>query len=199
VFNTTEHSRLSGVRSIGETMSIAVFISGNGTNLQALLEYNLPIAFVASNNADAYGLVRARNSGIPTYVEETALLRNFERMVNEKCKEHNIKLIVLAGFMRILTPTFVNKWSGKIVNIHPSLLPAFKGKTAIQDAFEYGVKVTGVTIHYVDKGMDTGQIITQEPVYMQETIEQLEESIHVMEYAMYPPTVKKIYNQLLNK
>jgi phosphoribosylglycinamide formyltransferase-1 len=180
-------------------MSIAVFISGNGTNLQALLEYNLPIAFVASNNADAYGLVRARNSGIPTYVEETALLRNFERMVNEKCKEHNIKLIVLAGFMRILTPTFVNKWSGKIVNIHPSLLPAFKGKTAIQDAFEYGVKVTGVTIHYVDKGMDTGQIITQEPVYMQETIEQLEESIHVMEYAMYPPTVKKIYNQLLNK
>jgi phosphoribosylglycinamide formyltransferase-1 len=111
-------------------MSIAVFISGNGTNLQALLEYNLPIAFVASNNADAYGLVRARNSGIPTYVEETALLRNFERMVNEKCKEHNIKLIVLAGFMRILTPTFVNKWSGKIVNIHPSLLPAFKGKTA---------------------------------------------------------------------
>jgi phosphoribosylglycinamide formyltransferase-1 len=164
-------------------MSIAVFISGYGSNLQALLEYNLPIAFVASNNADAYGLVRARNSGIPTYVEETALLRNFERMVNEKCKEHNIKLIVLAGFMRILTPTFVNKWSGKIVNIHPSLLPAFKGKTAIQDAFE----------------MDTGQIITQEPVYMQETIEQLEESIHVMEYAMYPPTVKKIYNQLLNK
>jgi phosphoribosylglycinamide formyltransferase-1 len=175
---------------------IAVFISGNGTNLQALLEYNLPVSFVASNNPNAYGLERAKRAGVPTYVEETPLLRNFERMVDKKCEEHNIKLIVLAGFMRILTPTFVNKWSGKIVNIHPSLLPAFKGKTAIQDAFDYGVKVTGVTIHYVDKGMDTGQIITQEPVYMQETVEQLEESIHVMEYSLYPPIVKKIYDEM---
>lgn len=197
MFNTAEHSRLSGVRSIGE-MSIAVFISGNGTNLQALLEYNLPITFVASNKADAYGLIRARNSGIPTYVEETPLLRNFERMVDKKCEEHNIKLIVLAGFMRILTPTFVNKWSKKIVNIHPSLLPAFKGKNAIKDAFNYNAKVTGVTVHYVDSGMDTGEIIAQEPVYMQETVEQLEEMIHVMEYAMYPPTVKEIHKEMIS-
>lgn len=179
---------------------IAVFISGYGSNLQALLDYNLPIAFVASNNPSAYGLERAKKAGVPTYVEPTAVLRNFEKMAHEKCIEHDVKLIVLAGFMRILTPRFVNKWEKRIVNIHPSLLPAFKGKNAIQEAFDYGVKITGVTIHYVDKGMDTGRIIEQAPINIFEdyTLEKLEEVIHRIEHVWYPPIVKKIYDQITN-
>lgn len=179
---------------------IAVFISGYGSNLQALLDYNLPIAFVASNNPSAYGLERAKKAGVPTYVEQTAVLRNFEKMAHEKCIEHDVKLIVLAGFMRILTPRFVNKWENRIVNIHPSLLPAFKGKNAIQEAFDYGVKVTGITIHYVDKGMDTGRIIEQAPINIFEnyTLEKLEEVIHRIEHVWYPPIVKKIYDQITN-
>lgn len=179
-------------------MCIAVFISGNGTNLQALLEYQLPIAFVASNNPNAYGLERAKKLGVPTYVEPTAKLRNFEKMVHEKCLDHGVKLIVLAGFMRILTPTFVNKWKDKIINIHPSLLPAFKGKTAIKDAYEYGVKMTGVTIHYVDQGMDTGRIIEQTAVHVLNSysLEDLEKKIHEKEHILYPSITKMVYNQL---
>lgn len=181
-------------------MSIAVFISGNGSNLQALIDYKLPIAFVASNNPNAYGLTRAEKANIKTYVEPTPMLKNFEKMAHQKCKEHGIKLIVLAGFMRILSQNFVNKWENKIINIHPSLLPAFKGKDAIKQAWDYGVKITGVTIHFVDQGVDTGPIIEQEFVYVHrdDTLKNLEEKIHKLEHTLLPPIVKRTWIKILD-
>ena len=173
-------------------MSIVVLISGSGTNLQAILDAGIPIKFVMSDNHNAYGLERAEKRNIPTLSQPKLGL--LEKSITKLCIANKVNLIVLAGFMKLLSSEFVKRWEGKIINIHPSLLPAFKGAHAIEQAFDYGVKVTGVTVHYVDGGMDTGPIITQQVVRVakRDTVETLEEKIHKVEHKLYPKVIKNL-------
>lgn len=180
----------------------AVFISGNGSNLQALIDaikageiQNAEIGLVVSSNQKAYGLRRAEEAGIKTAVfdpKDYTNRQSVDRDIVIRLAEERIDFIVLAGYMRLLTPYFVNKYPRKILNIHPSLLPSFKGVEGIKDAWTYGCKVTGVTIHFVDDKMDHGPIILQDSLKISEkdTVETLEEKIHKLEHKLYPKAVQ---------
>jgi phosphoribosylglycinamide formyltransferase-1 len=181
-------------------MNIAVFASGNGSNFQAIIDAAnklLPVKLklLVCDNPKAYVLKRAQNAAVKTYL----ICRNnfdtraeFEADITCALRREKIDLVVLAGFMRILSEEFVKKFEHKIMNIHPSLLPAFKGSNAIRDAMEYGVKVTGVTVHFVDKDMDHGPIILQKAVNIVEsdTQDSLAEKIHKVEHQLYPLAIK---------
>lgn len=169
---------------------IVVLLSGSGTNLQAIIDAELPVKYVLSDKPNAYGLTRAEKAGIP--IEVWSNLKQLENNTSDICKRHKIDLIVLAGFMRLLSPGFVQRWESHIINIHPSILPEFKGAGAIKQALDAGISETGVTIHYVDKGMDTGSIIEQQrvPIYNNDSLEDLEQRIHEVEHKLYPRTIK---------
>ena len=138
--------------------NIGVLISGNGSNLNAIINNGINVKFVVSNNPDALGLLIAKKNHIPIYIFKNLLI--LEKEVFKLIIHYNTDLLVLAGFMKILSRNFVHALPhNSIVNVHPSLLPAFQGKNAIINALEYGVKYTGITIHYVDEGIDTGVII----------------------------------------
>jgi phosphoribosylglycinamide formyltransferase-1 len=186
---------------------VGVLVSGSGTNLQALidatrsLDYPAEISVVVSNKKDAYALERARQAGIPTVVVPHADFpqrEDFEKKMIAELEKFSIDLIALAGFMRVLTPTFVRHFSKKIMNIHPALLPSFPGTRAIEEAFNYGVKFTGVTVHFVDEGTDTGPIILQEIISIgskdsknaKETLESLTEKVHSVEHVIYPEAIR---------
>tara|TARA_B100000315_G_C14524797_1_gene563297 strand:- start:85 stop:642 length:558 start_codon:yes stop_codon:yes gene_type:complete len=181
-------------------MSIVVLLSGSGTNLQAIMDAGHPftgenkinIKFVMSDKHDAYGLKRAQKRKIPTLSQPK--LKLLEKNVTKLCKANNVELIVLAGFMRLLNPDFVKKWKGKIINIHPSLLPSFKGANAVEQAYNYGVKYTGVTVHYVNEGMDTGSIIAQEVVTINKfnSLNDLYAKIHEVEHRLYPNVIREL-------
>lgn len=183
-------------------MNIAVFASGEGTNLQALIDSGErkelgkgKITLVVSDKPGAFALKRAEGKGIKTFVLEVRLFpsrEEYDREIIKKLKEEKIDLIVLAGFMRLLSPFFVDEYEGRILNIHPALLPSFKGTHAIKDALLHGVKVTGVTVHFVNKELDDGPIMLQEEVGIKETDteESLEERIHKVEHKLYPEAVK---------
>ncbi len=182
-------------------MNIAVFVSGNGTNLQAIIdaisrgEINAKIALVVSDNENAYALTRAKNAGIETFVLNPKGFKSredYDREIVKELEKRNVGLVVLAGFMRLVSPYFVNKYKNKILNIHPALLPSFKGTHGIKDAFEYGVKKTGVTVHFVDAELDHGPIILQEVVNVEEddTLQTLEEKIHKVEHKLYPEAIR---------
>jgi len=183
---------------------IAVFLSGHGTNMEALAEkirsgnLKAEIVFAASDNPDAGGLERAAALGIQTRQYPFGLYGRTacEGEMARDIEKERIDWIVLAGFMRILSPEFVSRFSGKIVNIHPSLLPAFPGKDAIGQAWRYGVKVTGVTVHLVDERVDHGPILAQEaiPVETGETLESLESKIHEIEHRLYWQTLRNLFN-----
>jgi phosphoribosylglycinamide formyltransferase 1 len=173
---------------------IGVLVSGNGTNLQALLDSGLPITAVAANRNDAYALVRAREAGVPTAtfsLECHADRAERDLVMASWLEEHGVELVVLAGYMHLLTEPFLGRFPGRIVNVHPSLLPAFPGAHAIRDALAAGVETTGVTIHYVDQGLDTGEVIRQEevPVDPRET---LVERIHDVEHRLLPEVVSDL-------
>ena len=160
---------------------IAVLLSGNGSNLDAIIKKGINVSFVASNNPEATGLKIAQKSNIPTYSWKN--LSSLEKHVSELIKIHEIKLLVLAGFMRLLSKEFISSLPQRsIINVHPSILPEFKGLNAIQQALESGVKYTGVTIHYVDEGVDTGEIIQQESIKIEEndTIVSLKKRLQVL-------------------
>lgn len=180
--------------------NIAVFISGTGTNLQALIDWekqgklSAKISLVVSNKADAYGLVRAQEAGIKTIVvnhKDFASREEHEAVIEKHLTESQIELIVLAGYMRLLSSSFVKKWSHKIINLHPSLLPSFTGVNAIEQAFTYGVKITGVSTIFIDEGVDTGLIILQDTVKIdsKDTLESLTTKIHDLEHKLLPKTV----------
>jgi len=182
-------------------MNIAVFVSGNGTNLQAVIDavsrgvIKAKIALVVSNNKDAYALTRAKNAGIETFIlshKGFSSREDYDKEVIKELKKKKIDLVVLAGFMRLLSPLFVKKYKNKILNIHPSLLPQFKGTHGIKDAFRSGAKKTGVTVHFVDEELDHGAIVLQEAVKIEEkdTPESLEEKIHKVEHKLYPEAVR---------
>ncbi|MFH1878900.1 MAG: phosphoribosylglycinamide formyltransferase [Candidatus Omnitrophota bacterium] len=183
-------------------MNIAVFISGNGSNLKALIDAESAgrlgggsIALVVSDKPGAYGLERARAAGIETCVlrpREFSSREEYDRAVRVELEKKEVGLIALAGFMRILSDSFVDEYYGRMINIHPSLLPSFKGVQGIKDAYEYGVKITGVTVHFVNRELDGGPVILQESVRINEddSTASLEEKIHRAEHEIYPEAVR---------
>ncbi len=173
---------------------IGVLVSGNGTNLQALIDDGLPIEAVASNRKDAYALSRAREAGIPaaTFSLDCHAGRTERDLVMATwLEEHGVELVVLAGYMHLLTKPFLDRFPHRIVNVHPSLLPAFPGANAIDDAVAAGAGTTGVTIHFVDEGVDTGDVIDQEAVPV-EPAASLAERIHAVEHRLLPKVVREL-------
>jgi phosphoribosylglycinamide formyltransferase-1 len=179
---------------------VAVLISGEGTNLQALLdtvhgEHDIEIAGVASSRRGAHGLERARRGGVETAVFEIAEFSDRvsrDRALGDWLAERDVDLVVLAGFMELLGADFVRRFEGRIVNVHPALLPSFPGVGAIERALEHGVKVVGVTVHFVDEGVDSGPIILQEPLPLSYpvVIDEVEERVHRIEHRLLPEAVR---------
>jgi len=173
---------------------IGVLVSGNGTNLQALVDAGLPVTAVASNRRDAYALVRAREAGIPTATFSLDCHPDREErdlVMATWLEEHGVELVVLAGYMHLLTKPFLDRFPERIVNVHPSLLPAFPGAHAIEDALAAGVETTGVTVHVVDEGLDTGPVLAQREVEV-EPRESLEARIHAVEHELLPKVVSEL-------
>lgn len=175
---------------------IAVFASGNGSNFQVIAE-QFPVEFVFSDHRDAYVLKRADKLGVKSYVFE---LREFdskmayEQAIVDLLEEHQIDLVCLAGYMKIVGPTLLGAYEGRIINIHPAYLPEFPGAHGIEDAWQAGVSESGVTVHWVDSGVDTGKIIQQVrvPRLADDTIESFEERIHAAEYQLYPQVLDSL-------
>ena len=171
--------------------NIAIFASGSGSNFEAIVhainrgEINAKVSMLVCNKPKAKVISRAKRLGIPVNEDFSAA----------SLKEAGVAFIVLAGYMRILSPEFVKAYEGRIVNIHPSLLPAFPGLHAIPKAYESGAKTTGVTVHYVDEGVDTGPIIAQEIVEILpgDTLESLESKIHEVEHKLYISVLKELF------
>lgn len=184
-------------------LRLAVMISGSGTNLQALIDacsepdYPAEIKVVISNRPAAKGLDRARSAGIKAIAIDHKEFENretFEDAIHECLKEHDTQLVCLAGFMRILNADFVNRWRDRMINIHPSLLPSYKGLHTHERAIEDGVRFGGCTIHYVRPEMDNGPILMQAavPISADETPETLAGKILIYEHRMYPEAVRMI-------
>ena len=184
------------------SFDIAVLVSGHGTNLQALIDSvhgreGIQIVAVAASRAEAGGLARARGAGIETGVfaigdHETRAQR--DAALAGWLDERRPDLLVLAGFMELLTPEFIRRFAGRIINVHPALLPAFPGVRAIEQALEYGVKVAGVTVHFVDEGVDTGPVLLQEAFNLpyHRDIAEIEERVHQIEHRLLPRAVRLI-------
>jgi phosphoribosylglycinamide formyltransferase-1 len=178
--------------------NVAVFVSGSGTNLQAIIDAQIKsanLALVLTNKPDAYALERAVKHNIPVEVvdhKEFDTREAFEAEILDRLEQYNIELVVLAGFMRILTSFFVNNYKQRVINLHPALLPSFPGIHSAKQALDYGVKVTGVTVHFVDDGVDTGPIILQAvvPIDDADTEDTLLDKIHEEEHRIFPQAVK---------
>ena len=184
---------------------IAIFASGSGTNFQAFIDainHNIlqaEIVLLVSDKPDCMAVERAKkhNINIFSFNPKTYPSKEvFEQEIVEILHQKEVDLIVLAGYMRLIGNVLLSAFEGKIVNIHPSLLPAFAGLHAIEKAWQHGVKVFGITIHYVDKGMDTGAIIDQDSfrIIGNETLEEIENKIHQLEHKLYPKTVQELLN-----
>jgi phosphoribosylglycinamide formyltransferase-1 len=177
-----------------------VLVSGRGSNLQALIdagrrgELGGEVAVVVSNVETALALARAREAGIPAVFRDHRGKKreDFDAEIVEILRGHEVDLVCLAGFMRLLSPVFVRAFAGRIVNIHPALLPAFPGLEAQRQALEHGVKVSGATVHFVDEGLDSGPIVAQEavPVLSSDTEQTLAARILDVEHRLYPRAVR---------
>src|SRR5919197_6304097 len=173
---------------------IGVLVSGEGTTLQALIDAGLPMAAVASNRPDARALARAEVAALPARVfdlEEYPNRGARDREMADWLLLRGVDLVVLAGYMHLLTSEFLERFPERVVNVHPSLLPEFPGAHAIDDALAAGVETTGVTVHYVDDGLDTGAVIRQEAVEV-EPRESLVERIHAVEHRILPEVVAEL-------
>lgn len=184
-------------------MNIAVFASGRGTNFSAIIravkkgKIKANLALLVSDNPAAGAIGRARRADIKVAMvkrKDFASKDDFEAKIIEHLRTEKIDLIVLAGFMRILGPGILREYKGRILNIHPSLLPSFKGTQGIKDAFDYGVKATGVTVHFVDEELDHGPIILQEALKVKDddTAQSLEARIHKVEHRLYPEAIQLV-------
>jgi phosphoribosylglycinamide formyltransferase-1 len=173
---------------------IGVLVSGEGTNLQALIDAGLAIRAVASNRPGVPALARARRASIPAGVFDLACYadrQDRDLAMADWLEERGVRLVVLAGYMHLLTPAFLGRFPGRVVNVHPSLLPSFPGLHPIEDAVAAGVDTTGVTVHVVDEGIDSGPVLRQEPVPV-EPRETLVERIHAVEHRLLPDVVREL-------
>ncbi|MFM9889320.1 MAG: phosphoribosylglycinamide formyltransferase [Rickettsiales bacterium] len=186
----------------------AVLISGHGSNLQALLDaatspdYPAEICLVISNNTDAFGLKRAEDAGVPTAIidhRHFAQREDFDRMMDAALHTHEVALVAMAGFMRILSPWFVQQWAGKLINIHPSLLPSYKGVNTHARVLAAGEKHHGATVHWVTPELDSGEIIAQASLDIApgDTAETLQQRVHALEHQLYSQALQKVAAQLL--
>lgn len=183
--------------------NIAVFASGNGSNFQAIIDavkanqLDATIKLLVCDQPSAYAIERAKAEGIDCFVfrgKDYPNKQSFELEILEKLKGLDVDWIVLAGYMRLIGPTLLSGYSSRIINIHPSLLPNFPGKDAVGQAIEAKVKESGVTVHYVDEGMDTGPIIAQKTVEISEneTKESLQAKIQKVEHQLYPSVIQML-------
>ena len=187
--------------SIKKPLRIAVLISGSGSGLLALLNHQQSnksphsTKLIISDNANAGGLRHGEDFGIsavaiplPDFTDRDQQRKMHENLIHDMLVDSDIELVVLSGYMRILTPIFVSKWKGRLINIHPSLLPKYPGANAHRDALADGAKITGCTVHLVDEGVDTGEIIAQEEVEILDgdTIEKLQQRVKKIEHQLYP-------------
>jgi phosphoribosylglycinamide formyltransferase 1 len=187
---------------VSEPFRVAVLVSGEGTNLQALLdavhgEEGIEVVGVAASRPQARGLERAERAGVETAVFEQAAHADRDardRALGDWLEERRVQLVVLAGFMEILGPEFIRRFEGRIVNVHPSLLPAFPGIRSIEAALAHGVKLTGVTVHFVDEGVDSGPIILQEALELTypAAVDEVERQMHEIEHRLLPRAVRLI-------
>lgn len=180
--------------------NVAVLVSGNGSNLQSIIDkvangyLQVNLAVVISNKDGVKALERARKHKIPAYfIDHRDIPREeHEKRIIKILKKYKVDLVVLAGYMRLLTPYFIKKYKNRIINIHPSLLPSFPGTQGYEDAFNYGVKVSGCTVHFVDEGMDTGKIILQKVNYVKQndTLESFKKGGLKIEHIALPEAIK---------
>jgi phosphoribosylglycinamide formyltransferase-1 len=186
---------------VAEPFGIAVLVSGTGTNLQALIDSvhgdQIEIVCVAASRPDAAALERAERAGIETGVFAGDTLAGREARdaaLADWLEGRGVQLVVLAGWMELLGRAFIRRFAGRIINVHPSLLPAFAGLRAIEQAVEHGVKVTGVTVHFVDEGVDTGAIVLQEALELSypDAIADIENRVHGVEHRLLPRAVRLI-------
>lgn len=182
-------------------MKIAVLVSGNGSNLQALIDANLSgqIVGVLSNKTDAYALERAQNANIATAVishKDFPSRADFDEAMHQQLMAWQADIVILAGFMRILTANFVDKWQGKMLNIHPSLLPAYKGVNTHQRVLNTGDRLHGCTVHFVTSELDAGQAIAQSAIEVKEhdNVTSLAERVHKLEHFIYPQVAEWLCN-----
>lgn len=185
---------------------LMLMASGTGSNVQALIDavnhgqIQADIVGVISDQPQATVIQKAQAAGIDSFISQPKdykSRKDWEQSILDFCQARSSDLILLAGFMRILSADFLQHYPQQVVNIHPSLLPAFPGRQGIKDAYDYGVKITGVTIHYVDDGIDTGPIIAQESLKIDPNwdLAQLESHIHQIEHQLYPATIEKLIQE----
>jgi phosphoribosylglycinamide formyltransferase-1 len=175
-------------------MRVGVLASGFGSNLGALLERGVSVVAVASDKADAHALERARERDVPTAVfplDDYPDRPARDAAIADWLAEHDVELVVLAGYMKLLTPVFLDRFAHRVINVHPSLLPAFPGLHPVEEALAYGVKVFGVTVHYVDEGIDSGRIIAQRAVELPaaRTPDEVMEALRPLEHELLSSVV----------
>lgn len=186
-----------------QPLKIGVLLSGSGTNLQAIIDevrdaaLPVDIVKVVSSRPDAYGIERAKQAGIPVVVLNRQIYADpqaADQMIVDELRAAGAEYVVMAGYMRKLTPVVLDAFPDRVLNLHPALLPSFKGAHAIQDAFDAGVKVTGVTVHFANEDYDKGPIVAQEPVRIEEgwTVDELEAAIHAVEHVLYPRVLRQL-------
>ena len=189
--------------STREPIKLGVLISGSGTNLQAIIDriaegtLNATIELVVSSRPSAYGLKRAEAAGIQTLTLSKEIYADpmtADEVIATELKMHGVEYVGMAGYMRMVHAPILATFPNRVINLHPALLPSFKGAHAIQDAFDYGVKVTGVTVHIADDKYDCGPIIAQQPLKVEEDwdVDTLEAHIHEIEHQLYPDTLQMI-------
>ncbi len=186
--------------------NLAIFASGTGTNFDAIAEaidrgeIDARIVLMVCDHKDAKVVAKAEKRGVDVFTftaKEYSSKEEYEKEILKELQEHNVEFIALAGYMRLIGTVLLKAYEGKMVNLHPALLPSFPGKDAIHQAYAYGVKVTGATIHYVDSGMDSGKIIAQKPLEIEDgwDEETVEEHIHAIEHILYKDTLRKLLNK----
>ncbi|MDP6870503.1 MAG: phosphoribosylglycinamide formyltransferase [Candidatus Poseidoniaceae archaeon] len=198
--------------SATDPLKLAVFISGSGSGMDALVNHQKinnsihQTALVVSNKPDVSGIDKAEAHGITTITIELDSSINdlnirrieHENRILAELERYNIELVILSGYMRVLSPNFVNKWEGRLINIHPSLLPKYPGAYAHRDALADNARITGCTVHLVDNGVDTGPILAQESLHIldDDDVESLSERVKKLEHKLYPATIDEFVNSL---
>ncbi|MDR1345402.1 MAG: phosphoribosylglycinamide formyltransferase [Bacteroidales bacterium] len=190
-----------------KTDKIAVFASGNGSNFEAIVtaieqgNLQVEVVLLVVDKPQCYAVERAKNHHIEVFAFQSKNYPSkeaYETEIADLLEQKDVKLIALAGYMRLIGSVLLSRFSKRILNIHPALLPAFPGLHAIEQAYNYGVKIFGITIHYVDAGMDTGEIVAQECFHVEtsDSLEAIETRIHALEHKLYPIVIQQIINTL---